>query len=83
MCDGLAATSVLCHGLVAIAHCMTAVVVVLLNLLIAVMSEAYEEVKEVAEARWAYVQMEMLLEYDAEQADNAKSSGGSTFPNTV
>ena len=51
-------------------------VLLLLNLLIAVMSEAYEEVKEVAEARWAYVQMEMLLAYDAEQADNAKSSGG-------
>ena len=51
-------------------------VLLLLNLLIAVMSEAYEEVKEVAEARWAYVQMEMLLEYDAEQADYAKNSGG-------
>ena len=50
-------------------------VLLLLNLLIAVMSEAYEEVKEVAEARWAYVQMEMLLEYDAGQAANAKSSG--------
>ena len=55
-------------------------VLLLLNLLIAVMSEAYEEVKEVAEARWAYVQMEMLLEYEAEQAEKAKkeirSSGG-------
>eukprot|EP00947_MAST-08B_sp_MAST-8B-sp1_P002567 g2567.t1 len=37
-------------------------VLLLLNLLIAVMSEAYNEIKEVAAARWAYVQMEMLLE---------------------
>ena len=51
-------------------------VLLLLNLLIAVMSEAYEEVKEVAEARWAYVQMEMLLEYKAEQAEKETSSGG-------
>ena len=50
-------------------------VLLLLNLLIAVMSEAYEEVKEVAEARWAYVQMEMLVEYEAEQAENRPSSG--------
>jgi hypothetical protein len=40
------------------------------------MSEAYEEVKEVAEARWAYVQMEMLVEYEAEQAEKETSSGG-------
>ena len=51
-------------------------VLLLLNLLIAVMSEAYEEVKDVAEARWAYVQMEMLVEYEAEQAENKLSSGG-------
>jgi uncharacterized membrane protein YgcG len=51
-------------------------VLLLLNLLIAVMSEAYEEVKEVAEARWAYVQMEMLVEYEAEQAEKETSSGG-------
>jgi hypothetical protein len=44
-------------------------VLLLLNLLIAVMSEAYEEVKEVAEARWAYVQMEMLMEYKGNQED--------------
>ena len=44
-------------------------VLLLLNLLIAVMSEAYEEVKEVAEARWAYVQMEMLMEYQADQVE--------------
>ena len=60
-------------------------VLLLLNLLIAVMSEAYEEVKEVAEARWAYVQMEMLVEYEAERASSEKSccasgccSGGAT-----
>ena len=51
-------------------------VLLLLNLLIAVMSEAYEEVKEVAEARWAYVQMEMLVEYEAEQAEKKTSTGG-------
>ena len=51
-------------------------VLLLLNLLIAVMSEAYEEVKEVAEARWAYVQMEMLVEYAAEDAETKTSTGG-------
>ena len=51
-------------------------VLLLLNLLIAVMSEAYEEVKEVAEARWAYVQMEMLLEYHAEKAEKEASGRG-------
>lgn len=50
-------------------------VLLLLNLLIAVMSEAYEEVKEVAEARWAYVQMEMLVEYAAEEAEKTSSRG--------
>ena len=51
-------------------------VLLLLNLLIAVMSEAYEEVKETAEARWAYVQMEMLLKYQAKQAEKETSSVG-------
>jgi hypothetical protein len=52
-------------------------VLLLLNLLIAVMSEAYDEVKEVAEARWAYVQMEMLVEYEAERGEQASSSNSS------
>ena len=51
-------------------------VLLLLNLLIAVMSEAYEEVKETAEARWAYVQIEMLVAHETEQAENTASSGG-------
>ena len=51
-------------------------VLLLLNLLIAVMSEAYEEVKEVAEARWAYVQMEMLLETQEANAEKESRSGG-------
>ena len=37
---------------------------------------SYEEVKEVAEARWAYVQMEMLMEHLASEAEDETSSGG-------
>eukprot|EP00924_Labyrinthula_sp_SR-Ha-C_P008079 snap_masked-scaffold_11-processed-gene-2.3-mRNA-1 protein AED:0.87 eAED:0.87 QI:0/-1/0/1/-1/1/1/0/1388 len=36
-------------------------VILLLNLLIAVMNEAYEEVKNTAEARWCYIQFRTIL----------------------
>ena len=36
-------------------------VILLLNLLVAVMSEAYNEVKETAEARWCYLQFRMII----------------------
>jgi len=36
----------------------------ILNLLIAVMSEAYENVKETAEAHWCYIQFGQLLEHE-------------------
>jgi hypothetical protein len=63
-------------GLTFLIFFIVVAVLLLLNLLIAVMSEAYEEVKETAEARWAYIQMEMLVEYDAEQASKENSKGG-------
>uniref|UniRef100_A0A7S2S7E1 Ion transport domain-containing protein n=1 Tax=Mucochytrium quahogii TaxID=96639 RepID=A0A7S2S7E1_9STRA len=37
-------------------------VVLLLNLLIAVMNEAYEEIKDSAEARWCYMQFRMIVQ---------------------
>ena len=43
-------------------------VLLLLNLLIAVMSEAYEEVKNDASARWAYSQVGMLIDQEVEVA---------------
>ena len=62
-------------GLTFLIFFIVVAVLLLLNLLIAVMSEAYEEVKETAEARWAYIQMEMLVEYDAEHASKENSTG--------
>ncbi|GBG31019.1 Ankyrin repeat domain-containing protein 17 [Hondaea fermentalgiana] len=38
-------------------------VILLLNLLIAIMNEAYEETKDSAEARWCYMQFRMIVEY--------------------
>lgn len=36
-------------------------VILLLNLLIAIMNEAYEDIKESAEARWCYIQFRMIV----------------------
>jgi hypothetical protein len=36
-------------------------VILLLNLLVAIMNEAYEDVKETAEARWCYEQFRMIV----------------------
>ena len=42
----------------------------ILNLLIAVMSEAYEDVKEIAEANWCYIQFQQILKLER----NAKAA---------
>ena len=47
-------------------------VILVLNLLIAVMNEAYEETKETAEARWCYAQFVMLKR--KELADTGKTN---------
>ena len=58
------------------------IVLLLLNLLIAVMTEAYEDVKENASARWCYMQMQMLADERVEQSqvdqNEDEPPGGST-----
>jgi len=45
--------------------CLSAflLVILLLNLLIAIMSEAFDEIKETAEARWCYMQFRMIVKH--------------------
>ena len=50
----------------------------ILNLLIAVMSEAYEEVKETAEAHWCYIQFNQILSHE-----RAKRSSSMVSPSGV
>ena len=52
------------------------VILLLLNLLIAVMTEAYEDIKENASARWCYVQMQMLVEIQGEEATTRNEKTG-------
>ena len=49
------------------------IVILLLNLLIAVMSEAYEDVKQSANARWCYMQFEMIIDAEAKVKSKAKA----------
>ena len=48
------------------------VTIVLLNLLVAVMLESYDKVRQTAAARWAYMQMEMLVDVEYENRQNSK-----------
>lgn len=52
-------------------------VLILLNLLIAHMTDAYAEVKETAEARWAFIQFEKLLEAEVKQEETRGVDGNS------
>ena len=52
-----------------------ATVIVLLNLLISVMLEAYDSVRAISKARWCYVQFEMIMELEDEIGEDLGSSG--------
>ncbi len=55
--------------------CLSAflLVILLLNLLIAVMNEAYEEIKQSAEARWCYMQFRHIAEHHRSYEETSPS----------
>jgi len=51
-------------------------IIIIMNLLIAVMTEAYEEVNENAKARWCYLQFDMLQKKAAKEFGEILSNNG-------